>query len=121
MKLTKPQQAFLQSIRRNFWTEMGPDDKTSTVLALERKGLLETYRLNKSVFRFRMTEKGIETVRGGSKANDELLQAIKGKIQKICRIYPSVGQAMSEEPLTRLALAITETVETKFLNKTGDE
>jgi len=122
MKLTKVQRKFLQrlydyskndQVRTYYIT--GPGDNKKTIESLVRKGLLET--LMSGVMEFRLTEAGIYFIAGESKIHDELLQAIKGEIHKICCIYPSVGQAMSEEPLTRLALAIAKMVETKFLKK----
>ena len=117
MKLTKVQRKFLQSIyddSKEMWTEPNPRDNISTIRSLAKKGLLES--IGGGLF-IRLTENGIYFIAGESKTHDELLQAIKGEIHKICCIYPSVGQAMSEEPLTRLALAIAKMVETKFLKK----
>jgi hypothetical protein len=121
MKLTKAQREFLQRLydyssvaKKEMWTEPNPRDNKKTIRALAKKGLLESIG---GGFRIRLTENGIYFIAGESKIHDELLQAIKGEICKICCIYPSVGQAMSEEPLTRLALAIAKMVETKFLKK----
>lgn len=114
MKLTEVQREFLQRLYDNskeMWTEPNPRDNKKTIRALAKKGLLESIG---GGFRIRLTENGIYFIAGESKIHDELLQAINSEIQKICRIYPSFGQ---EEPLTRLALAITEMVETKFLKK----